>query len=320
MRYYRSHGIGALAAAVLLAACGGPAITTSAQLPAIGSSNALRSGVEHGWILPGAASGDLLYVSSLWSRGVYIFSYPRLKLVGVLDHYYHWQQPIGICSDKNGDVFVPLYLEAKVLEFAHGRTHPIARLSLPNSYPTSCAVDPTTGNLAVTGALNGTGVAVYGSAKGTPTTYQDPYLAPMFCGYDDSGNLFVDGSAPTGRGVALTELMQGGTKLSQVAMTQTIAAPGGNVQWDGKHVTLYDGVSTIYRLKVVGYVATVIGSTTLEGSGAGYGSWIEGGRVIIPNQANAVVSLYDYPRGGAPTRSTTVQENYSATVSAAPKR
>ena len=277
------------------------------------------------WIRPGAANGPLLYVSSLGSRAVYIFSYPHLQLVGVLGQH-GWDQPVGICSDSKGNVFLTLIYDSKIIEYAHGGTKPIVTLSDPDSYPSSCAIDPTTGNLAAAGAgyLNSAlyeGVAIYAGAKGKPKIYQDSYFASGgFCGYDNKGNLFEDGSTRSYQSFLLVELAKGAKTFSQITVNQHIDASGG-VQWDGKHITVFDFVAgAIYGLKITGSTATVVSSTTLDNSEGGYGTWIEGHQVVVPNEAEGRVDLYDYPAGGDAIKTTTLQAAFSATVSVAPNR
>ncbi len=314
------RGLGMALTAVLLAACGGgTAPQSSSSLPAVESLNARYANPERSWIRPGAASGTLLYVSSINTEAVYIFSYPRLRLVGYLGQFGH--QLAGICSDQKGNVFVPQFNHPKILEYAHGGTKPIASLKLPGSYPYTCAVDPTTGNLAVAAAFynGGVRVAIYNSAKGKPAIYSDPYAKGPLCGYDNHSNLFVDGSGKS-RNFVLSELAKGATSFSEITVNYDIRS-SGNVQWDGKYITVLDGsYGVIYRLKIAGSSATVVGSTTLNDAGGAFGSWIHGHHVIIPVQAREAVKIYRYPAGGDAIKTTPVQGTFSATVSVAPNR
>jgi hypothetical protein len=211
-----------------LAGCGGTAGTTSTlPMGAIALSRAHHSG----------SSGDLLYVSDLAGNDIRVFRYPQLGLVRTISGI---AEPRGLCSDANGDVFVTSYQGNNVLEFAHGARTPMATLGTPGS-PEACSIDPTTGNLAVTFVGSGAlGVAVFPNASGTPSVYDAP-LGSVFwyCGYDDSGNLFIDGQSQFAR-VAIWELpfhsnnfltanIQGG-ELYDVAQ----------LQWDGKNMTIED--------------------------------------------------------------------------------
>ena len=103
------------------------------------------------WMSPIAKRVPLLYVS-VWDTGVvYVYSYPKAKLlgklVGILD------TPSGMCSDSKGNVWITNFHGEGITEYAHGGTKPIATLSDPGTDPNGCSVDPLTGNLAVTGFL-----------------------------------------------------------------------------------------------------------------------------------------------------------------------
>ena len=94
---------------------------------------------------------------------------------------------------------------------------------------------------------------------------------------------------------------------------------GGNVQWDGKYIAVTDeGSGVIYRLKIASSKGTVVGSTTLTNGGGVYGSWIQGGWVIGPNEARSETLIWTYPAGGDAIKSFSLEGAYSATVSAVP--
>ncbi|HTA53388.1 MAG TPA: hypothetical protein VK755_01500, partial [Candidatus Acidoferrales bacterium] len=148
-----------------------------------------------------AASQALLYVSDTITGDVYVFSYPKAKLMQTLTGF---TDPAGECVDKNGDVFVANTGQKNIIEYAHGGSSPKATLKDPGYFPVGCAVDPKTGNLAVTNvspSSNAAGnVVVYLRAKGQPTgNYKNAAMPdPLLCGYDNAGNLFVDGAGQGG--------------------------------------------------------------------------------------------------------------------------
>ena len=135
-----------LAGAALLAGCGGPQSLLAATGAAQNSAAAQKAVRHPSWMEPGLASKELLYVSDNGGN-VYVFSYPAGKLVGTLTDA---RSPSGLCSDKAGHVFVPDVNNEDVLEYAHGGKKPIATINDFGFYPESCAIDPTTQNLAVT--------------------------------------------------------------------------------------------------------------------------------------------------------------------------
>jgi hypothetical protein len=320
-RFGRALGFWTLG--VLLASCGGP------QSPIAGpggvSVNAPSGGVgaarAGSWMDPEAKSKALLYVSSVLTGDVYVYSYATQKLLGTLTGF---TQPYGLCVDESANVWVVNDGASQIVEYGHGGTTPIATLSDTGEYPEGCSVDPTTGNLAVTNFYSTSGagsVSVYADARGNPQVYSDPGMTNYrFCGYDSSGNLFVDG-VNNSSSFVLAELPKGSGSFTNIDFTQKIEWPGG-VQWDGKFIAVGDtDTGTIYRTNAAG---TVKGSTQLTGSDYVNQFWIvaSSGRkkhkaagVVAPSQDGGVLGIYKYPAGGSPTRTISVSEPFGSTVS-----
>jgi hypothetical protein len=249
---------------------------------------------------PDAKRRDLLYVSDFQNNDVSVFTFPEGKLKGTLTGF---TGPYGECSDAAGDVFIANDSPPEILEYAHGGTTPIATLADPGQYPYSCSVNPITGDLAVTNEYSrsstpGT-VAIYKHATGTPQLYSDTSFYYMFfCGYDDRGNLFVDGQPAPSGGFAFAELPKGSTKLKTINLNVTFNFPGG-VQWDGKHVAVGDQVgSLIYQFTISGKTGTRVGVTHLGGSGEIVEFWKHGGVIAGPDTFYFRVGLWKYPAGG----------------------
>lgn len=128
--------------------------------------------LSQSWMAPEAAKQQLLYVSTPDGE-VSVWSYPYYKELGTVTGF---QAPEGLCVDAAGDVFVTETEGQDVREYAHGSLTPKATLKDPGYTPVSCAVDPTTGNLAVanSGPFTGSGpgnVAFYEGAAGNPSAY-----------------------------------------------------------------------------------------------------------------------------------------------------
>jgi|SRR5580698_3641482 DNA-binding beta-propeller fold protein YncE len=262
----------------------------------------------HGsWMKPGAKGDDLLYVSQYASSGIVnVFSYPGLTFEGELTGL---NKPHGLCADKAGHVFVADFGAENIVEYARNGIERIRTLNDAGWNPNGCSVDPTTGNLAVAnyqGASSSPGnLVVYKDASGSPKVYSISRFVRYYnCGYDDNGNLFVDG---LGRGrTLLAELPKGSTVLNVVKFRH-LAFPG-SVQWDGKYMTVVsagDFRNIIYRFTISGRKGTTVGSTPLN---APYlqsvpQSWIQGKTVvaITQNQSNQEgIGFWHYPAGGSP--------------------
>ncbi|HEY2474422.1 MAG TPA: hypothetical protein VGI19_06420 [Candidatus Cybelea sp.] len=275
--------LGTCVAAAVLAACGEQ---PQSAIPA-GVAAAAPS-----WMLPGAKRNDLLYVSYFYGNDVYAYTYPGGKLVGTLTGISDAQ---GECTSKKikGNWWVVATGSNQVMEFAHGGTSPLATLNVTAGEPGSCAVDPKTGNVAVTMVTNDY-VVVYKNGSGSGTTYTAPFDA-FFAGYDDRGNLFVDGSGQT----SLAELPRGGSEFVPISANQEIIFPGG-VAWYGKYLAVGDqDTSSIYQFNISGTGATLAGTTALSGGGAG-GFWIQKHRVISADGGD--VGIWKYPAGGSPRK------------------
>jgi hypothetical protein len=129
-----------------------------------------------------------------------------------------------------------------------------------------------------------------------------------FCGYDNKGNLFVDGRLRRTGAFVLAELPKNGAKLDIVKVTQKIDWPGA-IRWDGKYVVIGDEEQpVIYRFSIRNREASLEGTVSL-GKPAEYPSAFSfyKGQVIVPNGCSTCkwgsdVGFYNYPAGGKPTR------------------
>jgi hypothetical protein len=299
-------------AALALAGCGG------SQVAPTGSAPQSLVPATHGkpWMLPEAKGEGLIYATG-GCLGTCVLSYPGGKLVGALDAGDGYENS-GDCADSDGNVFIAN--DDDVLEFAHGGTKPIATLDLPGSNAIGCSVDPTTGNLAVVFGGSGKNVAIFPDARGTPALY-DSEIDSSYCGYDNSGNLFVDGLGNE-NAFSIAELTNGGSGFSPISVSQSVGWPG-QLQWDGSYIT-YEGLSnsnvSISRLQISGSVATIVSTTDFDIRKNAMQSWIYGSKIFIPYNNNAQaghqkkVGVWKYPKGGKPAASFQVTGEYKETI------
>jgi hypothetical protein len=328
---YNRYALRISVAAAMLAGCGGsqPPIAPPAAMP---QGAAVVGQATHGRSMkPGSSGGDLIYAAVNFSGsqqgGVLILSYPAGTLEGTITGL---KIPGGLCSDGNGNVFVTDFKAADILEYAHGGTSPINTLNDPGYYLIACSVDPTTGNLAVSGYdYRGHGaVAVYANAQGSPTTYSTP-TDTLYCTYDSQGNLFVDGNES---GVELAELPKGGSAFENITLNESIEY-AGSFQWDGTYLALaapqgagrQKGPTPIYQVQVSGTTGTVVSTTWLisgkldRNSGVDDQYWIQGGTILGADGKGGKIGLWRYPRGGKPFHVIRQGTNgYGLTVSVAP--
>ena len=295
-------------AAALFAGCGeqltpGGSIATPQSRVAL--TNADRSG---SWVLPEAKSEALLYVANV--ADVTVYSYPRGRHVGTLGGFYRTG---GECVDAAGDVFVTDLGNRRIVEYAHGATKPKAILQDTGEQVNDCAVDPTTGNLAVTslGSASGTGdVAIYLNARGKPKMYVDPSLfGYWYCGYDSQGNLYVDGQSQKHQ-FAFAQLPKGNSSFSDITLDQQIVWPGG-VQWDGKYIVVGDLTSPkAYLFSITNFQGTLQGAIRFGKTENPHQFWIDGKTILVTNETthehrlkeHSNVLFYGYPTGGKPVK------------------
>jgi len=298
-----SYVLGVLVTAAMLAGCGG-GLANSIPAPL---QNATQPSA--GYARPASSTGSLLYVSNYGDSNVTVYSWPSGKLEETLDVP---AGPVGECTNASGTVWITGQGADAVVEYAHGNTKQVAKLGDPGNNPHGCSLNPKNGDLAVTninsnnGAPSGT-LAIYAGAKGSPTIYQDASIYRYyFCGYDSSGNLYVDG-IQRDNSFVLAELPSGASKLTVLSLKQSISTPGG-VQWDGKHITVGDASkSVVYQFSVSGNTATVVGSTSLKGGdAAAYYIDSSASEVVALITDSSKAGIWKYPTGGSPTTSVTL--------------
>jgi sugar lactone lactonase YvrE len=276
-----------------------PGLATRAQRVA-----EIRRDTGRSWMASGAAQSTLLYVSDIGTDDVYVYNYGNDALVGTLTGF---DEPQGACVDAAGNIWITNTKAAEILEYAHGGTTPIATLSDPGEYPAGCAVDSTTGNLAVTNIYTTTGqpgdVLIYPGASGAPATYTDPsFYAYYFCGYDQKGNLFVDGRDPAGD-FTFAKLPSGANSFTAITLNKTIYFPGG-VEWDGKDIAVGDqgyldeSLSAIYRVRLAGTSGKILTTGYLTGAEDVAQFSLRGRRVVGPDQDLGFTGIWHYPLGG----------------------
>jgi WD40 repeat protein len=244
------------AAAAILAGCGG------SQSP-IGALGAVRETLPIGaqvesdgsWMLPEAKSESLLYISS--DYGVFVYSYPSAHQVGLLNG----PSGQGLCSDRDGNVFVTYLFGRAIYEYAHGDTQPIQVIYVYDSggefNPFSCSVDPNTNTLAVASA-DSNDVFFFKDETGTPTIYRNPYDYGYYDTYDGSGNFFARGTKNH-----IAELAKGSSTFTNIRLSRPIDDLGG-LAWDGRYLSTVteDSTSTVfdYRIRVQGSKAVIVSS------------------------------------------------------------
>jgi hypothetical protein len=321
------QGASLAVALIMLAGCGGSQRTIGI-LGAMPQTSAIATHAERdgSWMLPEAKSDDLLYVSN--SDNVTVYSYATNKLVGELKGFFN---SVGLCVDANGDVFVTNENPVGVFEYPHGGSKSIATFLTRHVGAIGCAVDPSTGNLAVTGNTQYANVFRPGNAK--PRVIKDKGMFyNQFCTYDDHGDLFVNGLAnPSQHTPRLAVLLSQGHRFTKINLNAYMY-PEGGIQWNGGRLTTLSYTkrndrAQLIRFTIAGSNGTKVGVTPLNKPADLVSQYfITGNTVIVPNLYDShfldpELLFYKYPAGGAPTSQLTkrITAPFGVVVSVATK-
>ncbi|MGA9945081.1 MAG: hypothetical protein WBE79_02610 [Candidatus Cybelea sp.] len=291
-----------------------------------GAPPATAAKIGGSWMAPAAKNTDLLYISDVGTDRVYAFSYPQGSLVGTLSGF---NTPVRECSDTAGNLYVTNTNAENILEYAHGGSSPIATYHDKGFLPTDCSVDPASGSLAAANygpkGTNRGNLAIFSGGKTTPKFYEDPSVrAYLFCGYDGSGNLFVDGLNDT-YGRVFIELRKGAKKFEHIKLDQSFSGWGG-VKWDGKYIAMSDGASTIFDFDVAGTKTKLVRTIRLKRAVNVVGFWIDASTLIGPDGPDGGhndAGFWNYPEGRAPQKtigSGLFKNPSAATISRAKQR
>jgi hypothetical protein len=233
------------------------------------------------------------YMSQFYGSDILEFDYPKGdSSTGTISGIEDAQ---GECTNGKGDWWVVASGSDEVDEFKDGSSSPSGELSVTAGEPAGCSVD-TAGDVAVS-ILDEGDIVVFKGGKGSGTEISDGLEETYFIGYDSKGDIFVDGFNDSGD-VAFAELAKGGKSFTQLTTSNSIEFPG-QVQWDGKYITINDQEAHyIYQYTIKGSKATEKGSTELSGSSDCVQTWIAGSLVFCPDAGNEDGEVYNYPKGG----------------------
>jgi len=298
--------VGLVSIATLVACSAAPSLQP--QSPNVLPAAHARASSHGSWMDPNAKGQRLLYVSDPENDSVYVYGASSNKLVGTLTQIV---DPLGECVDAKSNVWI--VDNDGLVEYAHGGTTPIGTISMYYLYygahPYSCAIDPTTGDLAISIINryqgNDAGLILVCTSDTSCASYEEKDRVYFyFVSYDKNGNLWADGLKQTTNKFWFGMRPAGGQFQKMTLTGATISAPGGLVNADGVFSVGAPGTSgnsIIYQVSASG---TVTGTTQLSNANGCYQFAIQGNaqstRVTCPNSTGANVTKYNYPAGGSP--------------------
>ncbi len=326
---------------VLLAACSSGGSQSSIGVPnAIPQTSAIVPYAAHGksWMAPGAEKQtNLLYISNWGTDDVTVYTYldgSGLVLVGTLTGF---SLPTGLCTDRAGNVWITDYGSRKIFEYAHGGTTPIFTITEFEAFPYDCAVDPTTGNLAVSNQHPNAKFDPHGDVKVYPKgrrpgkiyTTSGGFGDTYFVTYDDKSNLYVDASPcfysyckDEAGGPGLYRLANRGSAFKRLTLKGATLYEPIAINWIKPALLLGDrnfanqGTSGAYKLLVSGSTATVVNTLQFNGTQQTDGFWRRAGRVIVPDYTGNIVRIYNLSDGTLfSTMTTGISLPFGAVVS-----
>jgi hypothetical protein len=283
-------------------ACASPGLPTAANQSTLGSQSAAAANGHQQAAVSRAviAADDTLFVGDGGANVVRIYDFSvKDRPIGQISI-----DPAGVCSDPAGNVWMAGNNGSGFAwyEYRHDGSGPIATLPVVSS-PVSCAVDPTTGDLAV--ANYGATVNIYKHAHGSPKTYSDPNVSDFYyCSYDDQSNLFVQGIKFEGQDVAVAdELASGSSSLQPISFGTSDSIPGG-LAWDGKHLAVaFADSSAVYRFKTGSHGVTLVDEHDFALYNHGFfGIAIHKHRLVtiggpLDDSGTNIVAKFQYPIG-----------------------
>jgi hypothetical protein len=298
-RRWSPFALSSSAAIALLAGCGALPLSLTR-----GQGDAQPTVARAKIVSPAVSKDILLYATDPNDNLVYMISLPTGKLVGKLTGF---NQPINDCADTAGNVYIVDSQDHQVRAYKHGSKSAFRVLSVGENIPIGCALDPTTGNLAVASCCgrNHGSVAVFANAKGSPKYYVDPsYDDYQTCTYDGSGNLFVNAVSGVSSNFNVVELPRGkGTFVTVTLRPPVYGAP--SLAWDGSSLAIADDKpAAIYQYAINGTSGVRTHTTKLSGGKPFFTFYVRSNGKIRTLYAtmddNNVLSInvYKYPQGG----------------------
>jgi hypothetical protein len=141
---------------------------------------------------------------------------------------------------------------------------------------------------------------VFTRGSGSGTTLADDLTSSYFDGYDDKGDLFVDGITQSDA-YGVVELPKGGSTFESITLSRSLEFPGGIQRYD-KYLAVGDQeAQVIYHFAIHGTNAREIGATQLTGWDGG-AFWIQAPDVVAVGAGSETGAIWKYPVGGSPVR------------------
>jgi len=273
---------------------------------------------------PAAAKTRKLFFASTGGYAVLVFSLPSMILKATLSGF---AQPQGLCTDAKGDVWVANTGTNQMIELSHAGVV-INTIDDAYGHPVGCAVDPASGNLAVTNIYDFSGgghILVYTSPSSPPKLLQNPaQYHNFFAAYGPKSTLWVSGLTSSGSKFILSKCNT--SSCTTVNLTGgTLYFPGAVQRDTARHQwVIFDqscnnttaacsypvssngtlGSPTIYTNSSGGQVCDLVQAALTQN-----GTTVLGGDYEYCGRSTNEFDVWAYPAGGSPTNFNSNPDN-----------
>jgi hypothetical protein len=253
------------------------------------------------------------YAGGSFAGAVYMFDYLTGVLLGQLASPPEgWAEPLAACSDTSGNVYITNIRISTMDEYSHSGTY-VATFEDPGQFPSGCAYDKSTGDIAVSNLIaydGGPGsISIYHGGVLQNTYYPSNMSRVVFLGYyGTSGTLFLDGSDSSG--YFQYDSFKNGSFKNVGVHGADIGFPG-TVAWSGKTGLMNIGdqdtfsTPTFYEVDASGNVrGSVVTECAQESDFCDIiQASIKGPGLVAPDGVAGTVNRFPYPAGGDPNLS-----------------
>lgn len=295
-----------------LAGCSGSGLGTTVPAGVAGSTP-VKGFTTPSLRQPGGATA---FISDYYNSVVYVLN-QRAAVTATLTGF---TAPGSMTTDKNGNLYVVNHGASNdILELAPPYTSVTKTYSDPDGFAFDVAVDGS-GDVAVTNrdGLQRYGIGnviFYAAGTTTPTGMASSasFPKPYFGAFDKHGTFFFDdlvkGATNVGA-IGHDEIGNMSASITSLTTANQIGFPE-SVHVNTAGDLAIGGASVIYTyaMPTHGNLGSPISTTQLNGSSADFAFANRSHLVLTGNGGGNIVSLFQYPSGGAPLKSVTMPGN-----------